>query len=182
MTLNNPEEIISTSICYTWRVIIISKELSPTSPIYDSLESALTAAFRRSIKAYLAVAQCQRSLHWLICLQALQSPCPPLLGEARRACRGVARSLTNWHGCFGKDRYHLSVDLSGTSEENISLLNELMEAMATCLQDYCPRGSAHFSLIIHEDSIQVKSRPFQCVIAFIIDHFWTEAVAVSRIC
>jgi hypothetical protein len=76
-------------------------------------------------------------------------------GEALRACREVATSLTNWHGCFGKDRYHLSVDLFGTSEENISSLSELMEAMATCLQDYCPRRSAQFSVIIHEEFIQV---------------------------
>ena len=79
-------------------------------------------------------------------------------GKALRACREVATFLTNWHGFFGNDRYHLSVDLFGISEENISLLSELMEAMVTCLQDYCPRGSAHFSVIIHEESIQVSSQ------------------------
>ena len=84
-------------------------------------------------------------------------------GEALPACREVAISLTNW-----RDEYHLSVDLLGTSEKNISSLSELMEAMATCLQDSCPRGSAQFSVIIHEESIQVSSRPSWRIITFII--------------
>ena len=89
-------------------------------------------------------------------------------GEALPACREVATSLTNWHGRFGEE-YDLSVDLLGTSEKNISSLSELMEAMVTCLQDSCPRGSAHFSVIIHEESIQVSSRLSRCVIiTFII--------------
>ena len=58
---------------------------------------------------------------------------------------------------FGPDIYHLSVSLLGTSEENISLLSELMEAMATCLQDYCPRTGTHFSVNFHKESIQVSS-------------------------
>jgi hypothetical protein len=81
-------------------------------------------------------------------------------GEALPVCREVATSLTNWHGCFGKDRYHLSVGLLGTSE--------VMEAMATCLQDYCPRRSAQFRVIIHEYSIQVSSWLSRRVIPFII--------------
>ena len=88
--------------------------------------------------------------------------------EALQACREVATSLTNWHGFFGKDRYHLSVSLFGISEENISLLSELMEAMATCLQGYCPRDSAEFGVIIHKESIQVSSRLSCCEITFII--------------
>ena len=89
-------------------------------------------------------------------------------GDALRACREVATSLNNWHGCFGQDKFHLSVSLLGISEENISLLSELMKAMAICLQDYCPRGSTHFNIIIHEESIQVSSRLFRCVITFIV--------------
>ena len=89
-------------------------------------------------------------------------------GAAVQACREVGASLTSWHGFFGQDRYHLSVSLLGISEENISLLSELMEAMAIRLQVYCPRGSAHFNVIIHEESIQVSSRLPQCVITPII--------------
>ena len=91
-------------------------------------------------------------------------------GEALRACREVATSLTtgNWHGRFGRDGIHSSVDLLGTSEQNISSLSELMEAMATCLQDSSARGIAHFSVTIHEESIQVSSRLSRRVIIFII--------------
>ena len=85
-------------------------------------------------------------------------------GEALPACREVATSLTNWHGLFGQYGYQLSVSLFGTSEENISLLSELMEAMATCLQDYYPRNRTEFSVIIHEKSIQAGVRLFRCVI------------------
>jgi hypothetical protein len=88
-------------------------------------------------------------------------------GEALPACREVATSLTNWHERF-REEYRLSVDLLGTSEKNISSLSELMEAMATCLQGFCPRRSAHFSVIIHEESIQVSSRLSQCVITTFI--------------
>ena len=89
-------------------------------------------------------------------------------GEAPRACREVATSLTNWHGFFGKDRYHLSVDLLETSEENVSSLSELMEAMATCLQDHCPQGSAQFRVLIHEESIQVSYQLSRHIITVII--------------
>ena len=86
-------------------------------------------------------------------------------GEARRLCGEVASSLKDWsHFSRRKDKYHLSVDLFGTSEENISLLSELMEAMATCLQDYYPRNRTELSVIIHEKSIQVGVRLFRCVI------------------
>ena len=78
-------------------------------------------------------------------------------GEALRVCREVATSLTNWHGLFGRDRYQLSVDL-GTSEENISFLGELVEAMATCLQGHRSWVNAYFSVIVHEKYIQVSSR------------------------
>jgi hypothetical protein len=84
-------------------------------------------------------------------------------GEALEACREVATSLINWH-----EEYHLSIDLLGTSEKNIRSLSELMEAMATCLRDSCPRGSAQFSVIIHEESIQVSSRLSRRVITFSI--------------
>ena len=91
-------------------------------------------------------------------------------GEALRVCREVATSLTNyqWHGFFGQYRYHLSVNLLGTSKENINWLSELMEAMATCLHDYCSWGSTNFSVIIHEKSIQVSSRLSQSVPSFMI--------------
>ena len=88
-------------------------------------------------------------------------------GEALRACREVATSLTNWHE-FSEDTYHLSVSLHGTSDENVSLLSELMEAMAICLQDYCPQASTEFSVIIYENSIQVSSQLSRCVLIFII--------------
>ena len=79
-------------------------------------------------------------------------------GEALRGCREVARSLSNWsYGFFGKDKYHLSVSLLGISEENIGLLCEMIEAMVTCLQDYCPRGSTIFRVVIHEKSIQAST-------------------------
>ena len=80
-------------------------------------------------------------------------------GEALRACGDVASSLVNnWSRFFrGKDGYHLSVSLLETSEDNISLLSELMDAMATYLQGYCPRASTEFSVIVHEKSIQVLS-------------------------
>jgi hypothetical protein len=90
-------------------------------------------------------------------------------GEALRACREVASSLNNWSHFFrGKDGYHLSVSLLGTSEEHISLLSELMEAMATCLQDYRPRASTQFSVIIHEKSIQVSAWLSRHILSFII--------------
>ena len=89
-------------------------------------------------------------------------------GEALRACRELVASLTNWHGFFGGDEYQLSVGLFGTSEENFSLLSELMEAMVTCLQDYRPRVSPHFSVIIHEKSIQVSPRLSRYALTFII--------------
>ena len=83
-------------------------------------------------------------------------------GEALRVCREVALSLSDWSNGFlrGKGKYHLSVNLLGISEENISLLGEMMEAMATCLQDNCPRGSTDFQVIIYK-AIQVSSPPSQ---------------------
>ena len=89
-------------------------------------------------------------------------------GEALQACREVGASLTNWHGFFRQDRYHLSVSLLGISEKNISLLRELMEAMAICLQVYRPRGSIHFNVSIPEESLQVNSRLPRCVVTSII--------------
>ena len=90
-------------------------------------------------------------------------------GGALQACRDVASSLSNWSHVFrGKDKYHLSVSLLGTLEEDISLLSELVEAMATCLQDYCPRADTYFSVIIHEKSIQVSSQLSRCVLTLII--------------
>ena len=88
--------------------------------------------------------------------------------EALGACRDISTSLTNWHhgGHLGEE-YCLSIDLLGTLEKNISSLSKLMEAMATYLQDYCPRG-AHFSVVIHEKSIQVSSRLSWCVLTFIV--------------
>ena len=89
-------------------------------------------------------------------------------GEARRLCGEVASSLKDWsHFSRRKDKYHLSVDLFGTSEENISLLSELMEAMVTCLQD-CPRARTDFGVIIHDKSIQVSSPLSRCILTFII--------------
>lgn len=83
-------------------------------------------------------------------------------GEALRVCQEVATSISliNWHEFFGQDGYHLSVSLLRTSEENISLLSELMGAMATCLQDYRPRANTEFSVNIHRESIQVSSQLF----------------------
>ena len=90
-------------------------------------------------------------------------------GDALRVCREVASSLNDWSHFFrGEDRFRLSVSLLGTSQENISLLSELMEALASCLQYYGPRASTHFSVIIHENSIQVSSQPSQGVRTFII--------------
>ena len=88
--------------------------------------------------------------------------------EALGICREVATSMTSWHEFCGKDGYHLSVNLLGTSEKSISLISELMEAMATCLQNYCPRGGTQFDVIIHKESIQVSSQLSCCVITFII--------------
>ena len=99
--------------------------------------------------------------------------------EALRACREVATSLANCPRFFGQDIYQLAVSLLGTSDENISLLSDLMEAMATCLQGYCPRDSnysTNFNIIIHEKSIQVSSRRSQ---RSNVHRCLTDAMAVS---
>ena len=104
-----------------------------------------------------------------------------LPGEALRACREVSTSLTNLHGFFRQDRYRLSVSLLGTSERNISLLSELMEAMAICLQEYCPRGTTRrFNVIVHEESIQVSSWLQPTSVRNNLN-LYQDAVAVSRI-
>ena len=55
-------------------------------------------------------------------------------GKALQECRNILTLISKYH----KRQYvrHLSFKLLGATEENISLLEEVMEAMATCLQDY----------------------------------------------
>jgi hypothetical protein len=109
-----------------------------------------------------------------------------LPGEALRACREVSTSLTNLHGFSTQDRqdrYRLSVSLLGTSERNISLLSELMEAMAICPQhsEYCPWDTTRrFSVVIHEESIQVSFRLQPTSVRNNLN-LYQDAVAVSRI-
>jgi len=99
-------------------------------------------------------------------------------GEALQVCR-EAEKLTEWPNDFHEASGHSSLSLVGISEENISLLEELMEAMAGWVQ----RGHPYLSdprLRIHvqHTTIQVSSHlSWSCIL-----HLSTEAVELSGIC
>ena len=91
-------------------------------------------------------------------------------GEALQACRETAASLNKW--CNGFDRnsgYQLSLSLIGISEENVSLLGEMIEAMAACRRDYYPNGMySCLYIVLHDKYIQVSCWASRHVLAFMI--------------
>ena len=93
--------------------------------------------------------------------------------EALQVCQEIAASLNKWRNGFdGNIGYQLSLSLIGISEKDISLLDEVIRAMAACRRDYYPRDSEMYpcmNIILHEKYIQVSVRHLsQYVLAFII--------------
>lgn len=87
-------------------------------------------------------------------------------GEALQTCI-EAEKLTEWPDDFREASGHSSLSLVGISEENISLLEESMEAMAECVQ----RGHPYLSnprLRIHvqHTKIQVSSHLFLGILLY----------------
>ena len=69
--------------------------------------------------------------------------------EALKACREITASLNKWRNSF--HRHELSLSLIGISEENISLLGEVIGAMAAC--NYYTGG---MNVVLHDGYIQVS--------------------------
>ena len=85
-------------------------------------------------------------------------------GEALQVCRETAASLSKWRNGFPSDGYGPSFSLIGISEENISLLGEVIGAMAAC-RDY---HTSKMNIVLHDKYIQVSRQESQYVLAFII--------------
>ena len=89
-------------------------------------------------------------------------------GEALQVCRETAASLNKWRNGFD---FRLTLSLIGISEENMSLLGEVIGAMAAC-RDYYPWGEmqSYLNIVLHDKYIQVNSQASQYVLAFIISN------------
>ena len=80
-------------------------------------------------------------------------------GEVVRECQEIARSLIEFpklyfrrHGC------NITFDLFGIKKENINLLGDVMEGIATCIQSYSPSPSITFlEFMIDDTMIKVRS-------------------------
>ena len=75
-------------------------------------------------------------------------------GEALQVCRETAASLNKWRNGFD---FRLTLSLIGISEENMSLLGEVIGAMAAC-RDYYPWGEmqSYLNIVLHDKYIQVS--------------------------
>lgn len=87
-------------------------------------------------------------------------------GEALQVCQEIAASL----GMFPKnyyvpDRCHISFHLGGIMKEHISLLQEVMEAMAICMRKYF--HCSYLGVIIYDSTIKVTFRLHHCYPLFI---------------
>jgi hypothetical protein len=87
-------------------------------------------------------------------------------GDALRVCRETAASLNKWRNGFPSHGYELSLSLIGISEENISLLGEVIGAMAACM-DYL---TGMTNIVLHDKYIQVSRQESQYVLAFKLKH------------
>ena len=92
---------------------------------------------------------------WIHLLPSFYRP-----GEALQVCRETAVSLNKWRNGFdGK----LSLSLIGISKENISLLGEVIGAMATCRDYYPSKMYSCLNVILHDKYIQVSCQAPQYV-------------------
>ena len=100
-------------------------------------------------------------------------------GEAVEVCREIGKwLLANVE--YTMDAY-LSFSLFGISEEDITLLTELVEATARKVQtDYTFLSCSCLRIVIHDTTIQVSSLP-SYLVCFGIHCPVAEAVAVSPI-
>ena len=81
-------------------------------------------------------------------------------GEVVRECQEIARSLIKFpESYFERGGYHITFNLFGITKENINLLGEVMEGIATFIQSYSPSsyiGSLEFR--IDDTAVKVHSR------------------------
>ena len=84
-------------------------------------------------------------------------------GEALEVFTEIETCLHN--SLQDKDMYILSLNLFGISNENIDLLREVMEAVATCRRPSSFRG---LNIIVHQTSIRVCSQYLKFDPTFII--------------
>ena len=89
-------------------------------------------------------------------------------GEALQECRGIQTLPRKYHKGNVHYEHNLTFNLLGITEGNFSLLEEVMEAMATCLRDsgqYCD----HVEISRCDTTIQVSFLLSRCLpIMFII--------------
>ncbi len=80
--------------------------------------------------------------------------------EVVRECQEIARSLIEFpKRYFRRRECNVTFDLFGINKENINLLREVMEGMATCIQSYSPSTSINFLVFTIDDTmIKVHSR------------------------
>ena len=98
-------------------------------------------------------------------------------GEALQVCRETAASLNKWRDGFGgkwrngfdeNAEYQLALFLIGISEENISLVGEMIGAMAACRDYYPSEMYSCLNIVLHDKYIQVSCQASQYILAFII--------------
>jgi hypothetical protein len=105
-------------------------------------------------------------LNWTSkCLRLTMLPLSHHPGEALQECRKILTLLSKYH----KVHYvrHVSFKLLGITEENISLLEEVMEAMVTCLQNY-GKCCEYVNISMSDTTIQVSFPLSRCLPTFII--------------
>jgi hypothetical protein len=85
-------------------------------------------------------------------------PASHRLGEAVQECQEIARSLIEFPKRYLETRaYNITFDLFGITKEDINLLSEVMEGLATSIQSYSPSPSIGF-LEFRIDDITIKVR------------------------
>ena len=82
--------------------------------------------------------------------------------EALKACREITASLNKWRNSF--HRHELSLSLIGISEENISLLGEVIGAMAACKDCH----TSGMNVVLHDGYIQVSCQASLYALTLII--------------